>query len=186
MVLCNKPSGTLGCFSSVSLREKKSLHSCFVAVYSKATTSTETQHSFTWECVFVPDVRRGIPTHHGVLPGCVLALVAMVTGIASRLVVCLPLLQRHHLPGGCGSARCTQAHTGNMFNLQSINTLSAHIRRRLHQGGQLFTSLWSPFEAERGERFENCTTLMWHLPAWLSKKKNRNLRIHCMHRPGMS
>lgn len=49
-------------------------------------------------------MQHGIPTRHGVLPGCVLTLVAMVTGIASRLVVCLPLLQHHHLPGGSRSA----------------------------------------------------------------------------------
>ena len=54
-----------------------------------------------------------------------LALVAMVTSIASRLVVGFPLLQRHHLPGGGGRACYTHTHTGNIFNLQSINdTLS--------------------------------------------------------------
>lgn len=68
------------------------------------------------ECVLVSDVQYEILTGHGVLPGCVFTLVAMVTGIASRIIVCLPLLQRHHLPGGGRGACYTQTHTGNMFN----------------------------------------------------------------------
>lgn len=43
-------------------------------------------------------------TCHGILPGCVFTLVAVVTGIACRLVV-LPLLQRQHVSGRSRGAR---------------------------------------------------------------------------------
>lgn len=69
-------------------------------------------------CVLCSCVQNGPPTCHGVLPGLVFALAAMVTGIASRLVVCLPLLQCHHLPGRSRGTRYKHTHTDkkDMFN----------------------------------------------------------------------
>lgn len=123
-------------------------------------------------CLFVSNMQHGIPTRHGVLPGCVLTLVAMVTGIASRLIFCLPLLQCQHLPGGSRSACYTHKHTytkmGIMFKLKSI----------IYHHQDPINTLWIMCDTGTGKTSFHSSEarLIFHLPDWIQTKAQ-----HCMY-----
>lgn len=80
-------------------------------------------------------------TCHGVLPGCVFTLVTVVTGIATGLIVCLRLLQPHHLSGGSRGARYVATHT--YTHIQGPYLTLRHLRYQ-HMFG--FTATERTFE----------------------------------------
>lgn len=88
-----------------------------------------------------PFMRREEPlTCHCILAGRVLALVAVVTGVARRLVV-LPVFQGQHVSGRGRCARCTLANTHSgkdveqKKQLQNTRQHCCSCRIRSREGG---------------------------------------------------
>lgn len=81
-------------------------------------------------------------TCHCILAGRVLALVAVVTGVARRLVV-LPVFQGQHVSGRGRCARCTLANTHSGKDVEQKNNFKTHVNTAagagsVSRGGNIF------------------------------------------------